>query len=193
MVLDTRKKRDIEALMIWAIRDQAADLAPPGVFVGSLAALDWTQDRVDCSGSGGMFLDPSHDKTHVDALALVGTLRQLVKRGSVELLIVKCARAAARPDCMLGALQYERVPVMVERRGKQVPKKLYDKQGHVLGIETRIVDRRPLIIEARNAYVAWWEALDNVAKVVMARDSLKDYTVTGLSAPPTPWVERPTT
>jgi hypothetical protein len=196
--VDSRRPVDVEQLLVWAIRDQRAyvgDPLPPGVellprghsadgvyAVQRAAALGV---RIDEFGAGR--LDAS--QVHPDAETIGAMLARLDP--PLQLLMLRHARNASRPDWLPGAVPLEVRPVMVMRKGRMVPKVKYDRNRHPIGYEMETIDRRDEIRRARATYTRWHETLEVLAMALALPGLLVERRATGPEAPARPWEQEP--
>jgi len=187
---------DIEQLLIWVYRDQAAEAVTsraagfgpallPGYAYGSGDSTGPVERygrlgcSVDCAGAAAS----GNNELHPDA----ETIYEAV---GFNPLIVQHARTGTRPDWMEGEVtHYEPVDGWKDdKEGARVPKR-YDYDitvgiGHRPWLcRVRIVNQPSMIIFARAQYGEWWQAMADLS----VRLELLEYIASPPSAPACPW------
>lgn len=194
----SRAPVDIEALLVWAYRDQKVERADAGGTVydavlgghtgggdvrGAIDAL-----RYGCmiGGGGGMAMSlAASAAVHDDALVVHGAVRTLRRR--VVELVRQHARLGTRPDCMARARPHL-AAVLDDRDEPKVSSGWTAARRRIPQYcPVRLVDHPDSINRARRTYAAWHEALSVLAGHFVSHPaSLTRWRVAGFAAPARP-------
>lgn len=202
----TRKAVDLEALLVWAFRDQCADRADAawermgyGPSADGCAAVERYHllgAFVDCSKPS-----PVPMAVHPDAVLV----EELVTREAVahtgdgdRWLLAMHARMGRRPEWLPGIEPAVRPKWKADRDGVRRGRieggrivegkveKIWDKRRHAIGCEVELINPPGWIEGYRRQYLEWHRRM--AALLARARRlELRDHEVTGFAAPERPW------
>ena len=194
----TRREMDIEAMLIWAYRDQRVDLLfgrCVGLFnverrAAGLPVQSISGDgcavierdallgcRIDGGGPSALCIHPDAEAVHEEVRAL----KSRIERAAV----IESAKTGERPDWMPGARAYmEPVLVAAGKRAGE-PVRIYDKDRNWIGCRVTVGLAEEVIDARRAFYEAWRGALVKLAGRLAGR--LLKHQVVGPRAPARPW------
>lgn len=171
-----KRALDIEALLIWAYRDQLVDRVVAAMAVGPAGAK--AIDPLATAGGGGQ------TDVHPDALTVHNAV--MAERDDATLgLVIYHARTGSRPDAMLrampklGPVRRPNGKVKVEYAPGRNDIPLYCPLIEIVSIDS--------IEGARIGYLRWVEGVLGVM-MRLERIELESHEITEFKAPRTPWL-----
>ena len=195
----TRREMDIEAMLIWAYRDQRADLLfGRGVWLFDVERRAAGLPVQSISGDGSAVIErgallgcridgggpAAMQRIHTDAEAVheeVLALGSRIERAAV----VESAKTGERPDWMPGARAYMEPVLVASGKRAGEPVRLYDKNRGWIGCRVTVGLSQELIDTRRAFYESWHGALVKLAGRLDGR--LLKHQVAGPRAPARPW------
>ena len=187
------KARDVEALLVWAFRDQKIEAVAAGVLpraqtwsqTSSLGEIMALGTRVDSSSAGARHV-AIH--CHEDAAVIYDAVMALPP--DAWQIVIKHARTGTQPDWHPEGPGVWVVPL--DRNGR--PKRLWrdpaKQKGDLGPAPAELVGTRPEVVEQdRRAYAMWHAALVDLVGLLNAE--MVDHEAIGPEAPPAPWNDQP--
>lgn len=183
-MVKVREQRDIEHLVIWALRDQGLGWA------GKERVRDDFSDLGTVIDQRGAVANPSISLwSDDDAMLVKKAIDQLPAKAGA--MVMQYGRAGLRPDwCEEGYGSYQQLKDgrgrllwewsdPIHRRGKRTPRKAF------------VGEQRETVDFHRTQYLVWWQGIADI--VAPLNQVLESYQATGPAAPQAPWsLEKPT-